>query len=676
MTSGSATLFLDAVLAANPAWQLVVDVNPTLEVDFATSSLLAKAHGRQLWEFGTRAPRGAHAEDVEAGILFRLLAGPSAPDNTLRAFDRQALFVCGRDWISSAGLPCMTPPPLDCAVLVVDGYRLSPEGEAILRRFGFARRDAITIPAGASFWVRSHAAVRPSVEKLTAAFAQSVRGNGMYPSQYFRVCLEILQRAPSNVLIFGAGADTGLYVQANAGGRTVVVEHHQSWEQLIRQTECEIVPVTYTTKCAAGLAEKCDLPNGFPHTLLATDWSVILVDSPEGHTDEMPGRQQSVYAAFRAASATTVVFLHDYDRALEQAAAGRYLGQPDEVIGTKPALAVFDHVKRHAERAASLETHATADTPMQVSVVIPTHNEGDWLERTVDSILSAQVDVPYEIIVVDDASDDGSVEKVRHKPNVTVVSVGKEPVGAVISRNLGAQSARGEYICLIDSHVIVHDHWLDYLRETSVRFLDRALVSGNILNSDHQGDKQVEREQYAFTLKDWTVKSAWHFHGHGVKTAPYRAPLCPAGLMFVRRSYFWDIGGFSECIKKWGGTDVEISLKNYLFGGENVVDPRVFIYHYFKDRADRKPTFSISYRQTFFNRLFIAKAFGSDEVYANAKRYLGKKAKIDEFVAEVESERNQAAVAAIRKRFVRHWDDFARDFALELKGCFQPVEEV
>jgi hypothetical protein len=43
--------------------------------------------------------------------------------------------------------------------------------------------------------------------------------------------MEILHRGPGNVLIFGAGADTRLYVEANGGGRTVVVEHHEAWRQ-------------------------------------------------------------------------------------------------------------------------------------------------------------------------------------------------------------------------------------------------------------------------------------------------------------------------------------------------------------------------------------------------------------------------------------------------------------
>ena len=232
-----------------------------------------------------------------------------------------------------------------------------------------------------------------------------------------------------------------------------------------------------------------------------------------------------------------------------------------------------------------------------MSVIIPTYKEGDWLDRTVESIIGARTNVRYEIVVVDDASDDGSVERVRSTPGVEVVTVGAEPVGCVVGRNLGAAASQGEYLCFLDSHVLVRDDWLDSLRETCLQFDARALVTGNILNVNRRDDKNAAREQYAYTLKNWTVDSVWYSHGHAKNAEPYRSPLCPGGLMFVKRSHFTKIGGFCEGIKKCGG-GVEISLRNYMYGGENVVDPRVYVYHYYKNRSDKKPTFSISYRQT------------------------------------------------------------------------------
>lgn len=185
----------------------------------------------------------------------------------------------------------------------------------------------------------------------------------MQPSQYFRVCVEILQHAPTNVLVFGAGRDTPMYVEANAGGRTVIVEHHGSWRERISALPCDVVAVTYSTKVSDGLSDTCDLPNGFSQDLLDVDWSVILVDSPEGYADHLPGRQQSMYAAAKAATRETVIFVHDYHRPLEQAAASRYLSQPEEAIGAKQTLAVFRGPTKVGPSASATSRHLEQPYP-------------------------------------------------------------------------------------------------------------------------------------------------------------------------------------------------------------------------------------------------------------------------------------------------------------------------
>lgn len=676
-TSGSVTLFLDAILSGHPGWQLAIERGSQEFVDPATLALLAKAHGCQLGVLDAKAAGANHTSPARLTTTQPAMEG--------------VLLVCSTQALRHAE-SLLRQLPWQAAVFVFQTDESASDDLKKLATAGFQPVDSISVPHGAAFWLRSAKRTQFVPSTLARAFARCLHhGGGMGISQYFRVVAEILRHAPCEVLIFGAGADTALYAEANAGGQTVVVEHHDQWTDRIADLPCEVVKVQYSTTVQSGLLDEVQLPVGFSMEWLDRPWSVILVDSPEGHTEQMPGRQQSIFTASLAARQGAIVFVHDYNRALERSAAARYFGEPCEVVGEKPALAIFQGASAHdaairgkaGRRIASPATAtppnspaaATVSSTLDVSVIIPTYNEGEWLKRTVESVLAAQTDLTFEIIVVDDASNDGSVDEVRHLPHVRVVSVGEQPVGCVVGRNLGAKASRGEYICFLDSHVLVEDRWLEYLRETAVQFQDRALVSGNILNVDHRGKPDVETQQYAYTLKAWSVESAWHFHGHAKKSEPYRAPLCPAGLMFTRRTYFAEIGGFSERIKKWGGTDVEISLKNYLYGGENIVDPRVCIYHYYKNTKDRKPTFSISYKQTFFNRLFIARAFGSEEVYRNAQLVLAKKAKIGDFVAEVESEENQRHIQQMRKRFIRQWDDFARDFQTELKQCFTPLDE-
>ncbi|HEX5105671.1 MAG TPA: hypothetical protein VFV87_17750, partial [Pirellulaceae bacterium] len=193
---------------------------------------------------------------------------------------------------------------------------------------------------------------------LAAAIGRAVSSRGqMSPRQYFRVVLELLERGPCNLLVVGAGRDTELYVRANAGGRTVVLERHARWIDEVRHLDCEVVQVAYTTRIADGPQEPCSLPEGLPAGLLDEKWDVILIDGPEGNRGESPGRQQSVLLARELAHTGTTVFLHDYDRPAERAVASRYLKAADERHGGSPALAVFQY-RNTAEGAPAPDMRA------------------------------------------------------------------------------------------------------------------------------------------------------------------------------------------------------------------------------------------------------------------------------------------------------------------------------
>jgi glucuronoxylan 4-O-methyltransferase len=163
----------------------------------------------------------------------------------------------------------------------------------------------------------------------------------MTPPQYFRVVMELGGRGPCNLLIVGAGRDTELYVRANAGGRTVVLERHAQWIEHVRHLGCEVVQVEYSTLLSQPPLAPCVLPLGLPDEIAGQKWDVILVDGPEGQQPDAPGRQQSIYLASSLIAADGTVFLHDADRKGEETFAAQYLGPAVERVAGPPELAVF-----------------------------------------------------------------------------------------------------------------------------------------------------------------------------------------------------------------------------------------------------------------------------------------------------------------------------------------------
>ena len=190
-----------------------------------------------------------------------------------------------------------------------------------------------------------------TVARFATAF-ESATGSKwqMSPVQYFRVTLEILRQAPCNLLVFGAGRDTELYTLANAGGRTVVLEHREEWLRHIEWLPCEGVPVGYSTQLGRGLVdEPCPLPSGLPAWVLEEHWKLILIDGPEGNAPHAPGRQQSISLASRLAGPETTLFLHDAERPHERRCADRYFGPAVERMGDRRQLAVFRGTAKQSE---------------------------------------------------------------------------------------------------------------------------------------------------------------------------------------------------------------------------------------------------------------------------------------------------------------------------------------
>lgn len=164
------------------------------------------------------------------------------------------------------------------------------------------------------------------------------RGN-MTPPQYALIAMTIQNKA-GHVLIFGAGHDTALYCSVNRRHRTVVLENQPQWAHLAALAGATVHHVEYNTRVADGFQNPCQ-PLNAPDYIQRGKWSVIVVDGPQGHTPNSPGRQQSIELAAACRRPGTVVFVHDYGRPLERAVCVAALGEPSMEFGT-PTLGVWE----------------------------------------------------------------------------------------------------------------------------------------------------------------------------------------------------------------------------------------------------------------------------------------------------------------------------------------------
>jgi len=92
----------------------------------------------------------------------------------------------------------------------------------------------------------------------------------------------------------------------------------------------------------------------------------------------------------------------------------------------------------------------SADTHTILSVIIVSWNTRDLLQRCLESIRATVPPVPFEVIVVDNASSDGSAEMTEERFPEVVLIKNDSNYGFASGNNLGIEKASGKYLLLLN----------------------------------------------------------------------------------------------------------------------------------------------------------------------------------------------------------------------------------
>jgi GT2 family glycosyltransferase len=119
-----------------------------------------------------------------------------------------------------------------------------------------------------------------------------------------------------------------------------------------------------------------------------------------------------------------------------------------------------------------------------LTIVIVSFNARADLERCLQSLTVAPPRTPHEIVIVDNASSDGSVEAARRlRPDARVMAL-DENVGFGRANNLAIRATDGELVLLLNSDTIVPVGAIDALVETLRESPDTAIVGPRLVDGD------------------------------------------------------------------------------------------------------------------------------------------------------------------------------------------------
>ena len=259
------------------------------------------------------------------------------------------------------------------------------------------------------------------------------------------------------------------------------------------------------------------------------------------------------------------------------------------------AIAIADLFKRRAILRPSTRPNTAA-----ASIVIPNWNGRDLLEKYIPSILEATKSNPAnEIIVVDNASEDGSAQFLKHNfPTVKVLELDQN-YGFGGGSNRGFAAAKNDIVVLLNSDMRVAP---DFLQPLLDAFTDQNVfaVSCQIFFTDpaklreETGLTQAWWENGGLRVRhriDDNVTSAFPcFYGGGGSCA------------FDRRK-FAELGGFDELLKPFYLEDTDLGYLAWKRGWKVFYEPRSVVWHEHRGTIGKK--FTQEFIQSILKKNFL-----------------------------------------------------------------------
>lgn len=179
-----------------------------------------------------------------------------------------------------------------------------------------------------------------------------------------------------------------------------------------------------------------------------------------------------------------------------------------------------------------------------ISVIIPAYNAEKYIGEAIESALN-QTRPAKEIVVVDDASMDRTVEIARSFGDRVTVLVNAVNSGPGHSRNAGVAASTGDYLAFLDAD----DIWLPAHLEDLAGLLDKWPEAGFACCGLQQFGKQTA---------SWVQYPECQYHPANIYAQVMRRDALFPSSAIVRRTVFNGIGGFDEIIRIIKGRRIQV----------------------------------------------------------------------------------------------------------------------
>lgn len=205
---------------------------------------------------------------------------------------------------------------------------------------------------------------------------------------------------------------------------------------------------------------------------------------------------------------------------------------------------------------------------MRAAVIVPVFNGAAVITRCLDA-LATQSEAPFEVIIVDDGSTDGTPRVVerwaRNHPDVNLRLVAQANAGPAAARNAGAAHASAELLLFTDADCVPTPEWAQAFTSAFAGDEPPAAAMGSYLSRQSTPAARFAQlefeERYSLMARRPTIDFV----------ATYSAAY--------RRDVFLEAGGFDASFRRANNEDTEFAYRLSAQGQRIVFVPQARVFH-------------------------------------------------------------------------------------------------
>lgn len=216
-----------------------------------------------------------------------------------------------------------------------------------------------------------------------------------------------------------------------------------------------------------------------------------------------------------------------------------------------------------------------SDAPT-VSVIIPVHGKLEWTVACLRSIARHAARVPFEVIVVDDASPDETYATLSTIKGLHVLR-NESNLGFIGSCNAAARAAKGSLLFFLNNDTQVLPGWLDALWHTYLEEPDAGIVGSRLVYPDGR-----LQEAGCIVFSDGESWNIGRFEPREDPRFLYRrdADYVSGAAMLVERALFEQVGGFDTLYAPAYCEDLDLAFAVRAAGRRVIYEPASQVVHF------------------------------------------------------------------------------------------------